>query len=173
MKKNISEIKKGESTPLVKKSATPPEREPRQEKLEEKVLLIRRVSKKTSGGNYISFSALVAVGDMNGKVGIGIGRGLEVPQAIKKGISYAKKHLITVPIYHATIPHMVNVKFKAAHLILKPAPEGAGLKVGSVVRSILSLAGISNASGKILRSRNQITNAYVVMEAIKKLQEKK
>jgi len=136
---------------------------------EEKVLLIRRISKKTVGGNYISFSALVAVGDKKGKVGIGLGTGLEVPQAIKKAVNYAKKHLINVPVYKATLPHSVKVKYKGASLILKPAPDGSGLKVGSVVRSILSLSGVTNASGKILRSRNQITNAYAVIKALSKL----
>lgn len=137
--------------------------------IEERVLLIRRISKKTPGGNYISFSALVAVGDKKGKVGIGLGTGLEVPQAIRKAVNYARKHMINVPIYKTTLPHDIKVKYKAALLILKPAPAGAGLKVGSVVRSILSLAGIINASGKILRSRNQITNAYAVMKALRKL----
>lgn len=140
--------------------------------IEERVLLIRRISKKTPGGNYISFSALVAVGDKKGKVGIGLGTGLEVPQAIGKAVNYAKKHMINVPIYKTTLPYDIKVKHKAALLILKPAPQGAGLKVGSVVRSILSLAGIINASGKILRSRNQITNAYAVMKALKKLKVK-
>lgn len=134
--------------------------------ISEKVLLIRRVSKKTRGGNYISFSALVAVGDKKGKVGIGLGRGLEVPQAIKKGINYAKKHMITAPLYKETIPHDLKLKYKSSYIILKPAPQGAGLKVGSVVRSILNLAGVVNASGKILRSRNQIVNAYAVMKAL-------
>ncbi len=137
--------------------------------LEEKVLQIKRVSKKTTGGNYISFTALVAVGDKEGKLGIALGRGLEVPQAIKKGMIYAKKHMITVPIYKTTIPHSIRVKYKGSQLILKPAPQGAGLKVGSVVRSLLSLAGITNASGKILRSRNQNTNTYAVMKALKAL----
>lgn len=140
--------------------------QPDGDKREEKVLLIRRVSKKTSGGNRINFSALVVVGDRKGQVGLGLGRGLEVPQAIRKAIAYARKHMITVPIVDGTIPHMIQSKYGAAVLILKPAPNGAGLKVGSVVRSILSLAGISNASGKIIRSRNQINNAYVVMKAI-------
>jgi small subunit ribosomal protein S5 len=134
--------------------------------LEEKVLLIRRVSKKIPGGNYIAFSALVAVGDKKGKVGLGLGRGLEVPQAIRKGYNYAKKHMIQVPIYKKTLPHAIKIKYKAALLILKPAASGTGLKVGSVVRPILSLAGISNASGKILRSRNQVTNAYAVIKAL-------
>lgn len=143
-----------------------------EEKIEEKVLLIKRVSKKTSGGNHISFSALVAVGDKKGKVGIGLKRGLEVPIAIKKAIRYAKRHMINVPIYNETLPHDSRMKFKASYLLLKPAPVGAGLKAGSVVRSILSLAGVTNASAKILGSRNQITNAYAVMEALSNLKKR-
>lgn len=137
--------------------------------IEEKVLLIRRVSKKTTGGNYISFSALVAVGDHAGRVGVGLGRGLEVPQAIKKGIAYARKHMVTVPMRNDTIPHEVRTKHHAAILILKPARAGVGLKVGSVVRSILSLAGVANASAKILGSRNHISNAYVTIKALSSL----
>jgi small subunit ribosomal protein S5 len=137
--------------------------------LEEKVLLIRRLSKKTKGGNKISFSALVVVGDMKGKVGIGLGHGLEVPQAIKKGLSQARKNIIVVPINNETLPHDIRIKYKGSQLLLRPASQGVGLKVGSVARPILSLAGIANASGKILKSRNQITNAYAVMEALKNL----
>ena len=136
---------------------------------EEKVLLIKRVSKKTSGGNYVTFSALVAVGDRKGKVGIGIGRGLEVPPAIQKAITYAKKHLINVPVFKNTLPHEIKLKYKAALILLKPAPQGTGLKVGSVTRVLLDLAGVSNASGKIMGSRNQISNTYAIMEALKKL----
>jgi len=136
---------------------------------EEKVLLIKRVSKKTSGGNYVTFSALVAVGDRKGKVGIGIGRGLEVPPAIQKAITYAKKHLINVPVFKNTLPHEIKLKYKAALILLKPAPQGTGLKVGSVTRVLLDLAGVSNASGKIIGSRNQISNTYAIMEALKKL----
>ncbi len=139
------------------------------EKLEEKVLLIRRVSKKTTGGNYVSFSALVVVGDKKGKVGVGMGRGLEVPPAIQKAITHAKKHMITVPIYKSSIPHEISMKYKSARLLLKPAPEGSGLKIGSVGRAIFDLAGIYNASGKIIGSRNQIINTYAVIEALKKL----
>jgi len=134
---------------------------------EEKVLIIRRVSKKTSGGNYVTFSALVAIGDKKGRVGIGLGRALEVPPAIQKAISYAKKHLVTVPIRNKTIPHEVRLKYKASRILLKPAPEGTGLKVGSVTRVLLDLAGIENASGKIIRSRNQVVNTYAVMKALK------
>lgn len=140
---------------------------------EEKVLLIKRVSKKIPGGNYVTFSALVAVGDRQGQVGIGLSRGLEVPIAIKKAINKAKKNLIKVTLYKKTLPHPVLTSYKAAKILLKPAPEGTGLKVGSVVRIILDLAGIENASGKIIGSRNQIVNSYAVMKALKKLKERK
>lgn len=136
-------------------------------KMEERVLHIRRVSKKTTGGNYISFSALVAVGDGEGNVGIGIGRGLEVPPAIQKAISQAKKNMVRLPIYNDSLPHEVVMKYKSSRLLLKPAPPGTGLKVGGVVRAVLDIAGVNNASGKIIGTRNQITNAYAVIEAIK------
>ncbi len=144
-----------------------------EENLNEKVLLIRRVSKKIPGGNYISFSALVVVGDRNGRVGIGLGRALEVPPAIKKAANYAKKHMIKVPIYKKTLPHEIKGKYKSAKIYLKPAPEGTGLKVGSVVRIILELAGVENASGKILGSRNQIVNSYATINLLKKLKPRK
>ena len=140
-----------------------------EKKFEERVLLIKRVSKKTTGGNYVTFSALVAVGDGKGKVGIGIGRGLEVPPSIQKAITKAKKHMIEVPVYKSTLPHDIILKYKSALILLKPAPEGTGLKVGSVVRTILDLAAIRNASGKIIGTRNQVVKTYAVMETFKKL----
>jgi len=109
------------------------------------------------------------VGDGKGQVGLGLGRGLEVPPAIKKGIAQAKKNMITLPIYNDTLPHEILLKYKASLLLLKPAPPGTGLKVGGVVRVILDVAGVNNASGKIIGTRNQITNAYAVMEAIKRM----
>jgi len=144
-----------------------------EKKLEEKVLLVRRVSKKIPGGNYISFSALVAVGDRQGNVGVGLGRALEVPPAIQKAISYAKKHMIKVPLFKKTLPHEIKIKYKAAKVLFKPAPAGTGLKVGSVARMIFDLAGIENASGKIIGSRNQIVNTYAVLKALSKLRQKK
>lgn len=144
-----------------------------QEKNKEQVLLIRRVSKKTSGGNYVTFSALVAVGDGKGNVGVGIGRSLEVPPAIQKAITKAKKNLIQVPIYNTSIPHEVKIKYKSSRLLLKPAPLGTGLKVGSVVRTILELAGIENASGKIIGTRNQVTNTYATIRALQAIKQPK
>ncbi len=140
-----------------------------EEKLEEKVLLIKRVSKKIPGGNYVTFSALVAVGDKKGRVGVGLGRGQEVPPAIQKAISYARKHMITVPVFQNTLPHEIKLKYKASLILLKPAPPGTGLKVGSVARVLLDLVGITNASGKIIKSRNQVVNTYAVMEALMRL----
>lgn len=140
--------------------------EPPADGIYEEVLQIKRVSKKTTGGNSISFTALVVVGDKKGKVGLGLGKGLEVPQAIKKGVKYARKHMIDVPVHEKSLPHDVKVKYRAARIILKPAPKGTGLKVGSVVRSILAFAGIENASGKVLGSRNKLTNAYAIMRAL-------
>ncbi|OGK17931.1 30S ribosomal protein S5 [Candidatus Roizmanbacteria bacterium RIFCSPLOWO2_12_FULL_40_12] len=149
------------------------DRNTEEKKIEERVLLIRRVSKKTTGGNYITFSALVVVGDRKGSVGIGIGRSQEVPPAIKKAISYAKKHMFLIPLHKSTIPHQVKLKYKAAKILLKPAPEGTGLKVGSVVRALLELAGVENASGKIIGSRNQIVNTYAVLRALRSLKARK
>lgn len=146
-----------------------PYREKPNDGIDEHTLLVRRVSKKTSGGNYATYSALVAVGDKNGRVGIGLGRGLEVPQALNKATAYARKHMITVPRHENTIPHQVVVEFKSAKILLKPAPEGTGLKVGGVIRVLFDLAGIYNASGKMLGSRNQIVNTYATMKALASL----
>ncbi len=143
-----------------------------EKKLDERVLIIRRVSKKTSGGNYVTFSALVAVGDGNGRVGVGMGRAVEVPPAIRKAVSYARKHMIDVPRYNTTIPHQIITTYKSGKLILKPAPVGTGLKVGSVVRTLLELAGIKDVSGKIIGTRNQVANTYTVMKALKSLKQK-
>jgi len=138
-------------------------------KLEERILQIKRVTKKTTGGNYVTFTALVVVGNGRGGVGIGLGRGLEGPQAIRKALLLAKKHMIAVPLHKSTIPHEIKLKYKAGMIFLKPAPEGTGLKIGSVARAIFDLAGIHNASGKIIGSRNHTVNTYLVMEALKRL----
>lgn len=139
----------------------------------EQVLQIKRVSKKTSGGNYISFTALVAVGDGQGKVGLGTGRAQEVPAAIQKAISKARKSMVEVPIVNTSLPHQVITKYKSSVIMLKPAPQGTGLKVGSVARTILELSGVQNASGKIIGTRNQAANAYAVMKALEKLKRNK
>src|SRR6266702_501731 len=104
----------------------------------EQVVQINRVSKKTKGGNKIGFSALAVVGDRKGKVGVGLGKAPDVSGAIRKGISYAKRHMIEVPLVNGTIPFRIDIKVGAAKIMLKPAPSGSGVIAGGAVRSVVS-----------------------------------
>lgn len=139
------------------------------EEFEEKVVQVNRVSKKTKGGNRIGFSVLVVVGDRKGRVGVGLGKAPEVRTAIKKGGSFAKKHLIEVPLVNGTIPHRVFVKVGAAKVLLKPAPPGSGIIAGGAVRSVVEAAGIANIVSKVLGTKNQASNVYATLEALKQL----
>jgi small subunit ribosomal protein S5 len=123
---------------------------------EEKVIYINRVAKVVKGGRRFSFSALVVAGDRNGKVGIGLGKANEVPEAIKKATKQAKKNLIRVPITSEakSIPHEVMGKFGSGKVLLKPAVDGTGVIASATVRGILEAAGIQNVRTKTLRSRN-------------------
>ncbi len=136
---------------------------------EEKIAQISRVSKKTKGGNKIGFSVLVVVGDRKGKVGVGLGKALDVRGAIKKGIAKAKKQLIKVPLKKTTIPYEVRIKKGAARIIIKPAPEGTGLIAGGPVRMVVELAGIKDVVAKILGTNNKASNVYTTIEALKRL----
>ena len=136
---------------------------------EEKVIQVNRVSKKTKGGNAISFSVLVVVGDRKGKVGVGLGKSNDVASAIRKGVNYAKKHLIEVPITSGTIPHDILVKRGAAKVLLKPAKEGSGVIAGGAVRSVVEAAGIRNISSKVLGTKNKNSNVYATLEALSSL----
>ena len=135
----------------------------------EEVISIRRVAKVVKGGKNLSFSVLVAVGDENGRVGIGKGKAREVPLAIKKAIEKAKKNLITVPIYKNTIPHFVIGHYGAGLVILRPASEGTGVIAGSAVRAIVRLAGIKDVLTKSVGSNNPFSMANATMEALKQL----
>lgn len=139
---------------------------------EEKIVQVNRVSKKTQGGNTIGFSVLTVVGDKRGKVGVGLGKAPDVSSAIKKGVSIAKKHAISVPIVNGTIPFEFKIKLGAAEIILKPAPKGSGVIAGGAVRSIVTLCGIENISSKVLGTKNQASNVYATIEALKKLSER-
>ncbi|PIQ69775.1 30S ribosomal protein S5 [Candidatus Shapirobacteria bacterium CG03_land_8_20_14_0_80_40_19] len=144
--------------------------EPRVEKeFEEKVVQVNRVSKKTKGGNRISFSVLVVVGDKKGRVGVGLGKSKEVASGVAKAVSYAKKHLITVPLKGTTIPHDVRVKLGAAEVLLKPAPTGSGLIAGGAVRVVVEAVGVRDISSKVLGTNNKASNVYACLEALKKL----
>jgi small subunit ribosomal protein S5 len=136
---------------------------------EEKVVQVNRVSKKTKGGNKIGFSVLVVVGDKKGRVGVGLGGAPDVSSAVKKAVLYARKHLFTVPMKKASIPHVVFVKLGAAKIMLKPAPPGTGVIAGGPVRAVVEAAGIRDISSKILGTKNKASNVYATMEALKQL----
>ncbi len=120
----------------------------------------------------MSFRAVVVVGDKKGKVGMGVRKGADVSLAIRKAVSAASKHLITVPIVDDTIPYAVHEKFGAAKILLKPAPKGAGIIAGGPIRAVLTLAGIRNIVAKMLGSHNKLNNMRAVISALEKLKTK-
>ncbi len=117
----------------------------------------------------MSFSILVVIGDKKGRVGVGLGKAKDVASGIRKAVTYAKKHLIEVPIVNGTIPHDIYLKRGAAKIILKPAPEGSGVIAGGAVRNVVEAAGIRNISSKVLGTKNQASNVYATLEALSKL----
>ncbi len=135
----------------------------------ERVVQVNRVSKKTKGGDKRSLSVLVVVGDKKGKVGVGLGKAADVQSAVRKATTYAKKHMIDVPLKGRTIPHQILVKKGAAIVLLKPAQIGRGVIAGGAVRVVVEAAGIHDIVSKSLGTENKASNVYATMEALSRL----
>jgi len=136
----------------------------------DKVVEIKRVSKKTKGGNQISFTALVVSGDKKSRVGVGHGRAKSVADAIQKAIQKARKTMLTVNIVNGTITDSIKMKFKGAVILIRPGKAGSGLIAGGPVRSVVELAGIKDMVSKIVGSKTKSINVWATMEALKLLQ---
>lgn len=144
-----------------------PEVAPEEKQFDERTLHVDRVARVVKGGRRFRFRALVVVGDRKNRVGIGIAKGADVTAAVTKATDVAKKHLIKVDLYKGTLPHETEAKVSGARILLKPASAGTGLIAGGVVRTILEVAGVSNALSKSLGSTNKANTAYATIEALR------
>ncbi len=143
------------------------EREPSE--FTEKLVALNRVSKTVKGGRVMKFAALMVVGDEKGRVGFGTGKAAEVPEAIRKGIEDAKKHMINVSLSNTTIPHEVIGEFGAGRVLMKPASAGTGIIAGGPVRAVMEAAGIRDIRSKCLRSNNPQNVVAATFEGLKSL----
>jgi small subunit ribosomal protein S5 len=137
--------------------------------LKDQVISIRRTTKVVKGGKNLSFSALVAVGNENGRIGIGKGKAREVPPAISKAVEDAKKNLINIPLKKTTIPHFIKGVHGGGAVILRPASKGTGVIAGGAVRIIMELAGVKDILTKSIRSNNPFSVARATMNALQNL----
>ena len=145
---------------------------PRREKPEfdQQTIDVSRVTRVTKGGKQMSFRVCIVIGDRKGRVGYGVEKAKDVQLAMEKAVNQAKKNMIRVPISNDTIPHQVLAKENAGKVLLMPAPRGSGIIAGSVIRTILDLAGVPNASAKILgTTKNKLTNVKATFAALKAL----
>jgi len=134
---------------------------------EERVLELNRVSKKSKGGNKMHFSALVAIGDKNGRIGFAHAKAKDVATAVSKAMRTARNNVVTIKIKDGSIPHEVRFKYGASEILFKPAPKGTGIIAGGAVRQVLELVGIKDISAKMFRSSNKLLNVKTTVEALK------
>lgn len=142
------------------------------QEFKEKVVQIRRVTKVVKGGKKMGFRAVVVIGDMKSKVGLGIGKAAEVASAIRKGVDTAKKNQLNVILISGSLPHEITGKFGASQVVLRPAPQGTGVIAGGAVRTILELCGFKNVVAKSIGSNNAINVARATLSALKDLKDK-
>ena len=162
--------KKTRNTKGGKKSAARPAKKEKDNRFEERVVAINRISKTVQGGRKMRFAALVVVGDGKGYVGFGTGKANEVPDAIKKALEAAKKNLYKVPMVKGgTFPHEIMGEYGAAKVFMKPAPIGAGIIAGGPVRAVLELAGIKNVYSKVYGSRTPINVVRATINGIENM----
>ena len=138
--------------------------------LTEKVVHIRRVAKVVKGGRHLRFNALVVVGDGQGGVGAGMGKGVAVPDAVRKGTTIARKRMVLVPMRGSTIPHQVSAKFGASTVLIKPASPGAGVIAGGGARAVMEAAGIKDVVAKTMGSRNPINVVHAALAGLQMIQ---
>ena len=146
-----------------------PKFEKEQSEYSEKLVSLNRVSKTVKGGRVMKFAALMVVGDEKGNVGFGTGKAAEVPEAIRKGIEDAKKHMVKISVSGTTIPHEVIGVFGAGKVMLKPAPAGTGIIAGGPVRAVMEAAGVSDIRAKCLRTNNPQNVVAATMAGLKSL----
>ena len=139
--------------------------------LTERVVSTRRVAKVVAGGRHMRFNALVVIGDGNGTVGAGLGKAEAIPDAVRKGVSAARKELVHLPLRGDSIPHESTGRFGAAQVLLKPAPTGTGVIAAGGVRAVLELVGVKNVVTKSLGSRNPINVVRATLEALRNLKD--
>ena len=139
---------------------------------DQQIVDLARVTRVTKGGKHLSFRAVVVIGDHKGRVGYGIDKGKDVQIGVAKAANQAKKNVITVPIIRDTIPHSIAVKYKSAQIILMPAPRGSGIIAGGAVRTVLEMAGVPNASAKILSRAKNIKATFLALQSFKLSQKK-
>ena len=142
-------------------------REPKE--FTERLVAVNRVSKTVKGGRNMRFSALVVVGDEKGRVGVGMGKAAEIPEAIRKANEDAKKHMVTVPLCGTTIPHDAVGYYSTAKCVLLPAPEGTGVIAGGAARAVLELAGVKDIRTKSFGTNNPINMVKATLEALRQL----